>query len=108
MLIPSWFLAITNSYQTIWKLFGSSNQLIAAITLISVSSYFIKKNIKIKFIVIPAIFMIITTLSSLVYLIFRNEGYLAEGNLMLTIISLIMFLMGIIIAFEGLNNLRKN
>ena len=108
VLIPSWFLAITNSYQTIWKLFGSSNQLIAAITLISVSSYFIKKNIKIKFIVIPAIFMIITTLSSLVYLIFRNEGYLAEGNLMLTIISLIMFLMGIIIAFEGLNNLRKN
>lgn len=108
VLIPSWFLAMTNSYQTIWRLFGSSNQLIAAITLISVSSYFMKKNVKIKFIVIPAIFMIITTLSSLVYLVFRNEGYLAEGNLMLTIISLVMFLIGIIIAFEGLNSLRKN
>lgn len=108
VLIPSWFLAMTNSYQTIWRLFGSSNQLIAAITLISVSSYFIQKNVKIKFIVIPAIFMIITTLSSLVYLVFRDNGYLAEGNLMLTIISLIMFLIGIIIAFEGLNSLRKN
>lgn len=108
VLIPSWLLAMTNSYQTIWRLFGSSNQLIAAITLISVSSYFMKKKMKIKFIVIPAIFMIITTLSSLIYLVFRDEGYFAEGNLTLTIISLIMFLIGIIIAFEGLNNLRKS
>lgn len=108
VLIPAWFLAVTNSYQTIWRLFGSSNQLIAAITLISVSSYFIKKKIKVKFIVIPAIFMLITTLSSLVYLVFRNDGYFAEGNVTLAIVSLVMFLIGSLIAFEGLNNLRKN
>lgn len=108
VLIPSWFLAITNSYQTIWRLFGSSNQLIAAITLISVSSYFMKKKIKIKFIIIPAIFMIITTLSSLVYLVFREHGYFAEGNVTLAIVSLIMFLTGSLVVFKWLNNLRKN
>src|SRR3989338_5209455 len=68
-LVPAWLLAVTNSYETLWRLFGTSNQLIASITMIGVSAFFISKKIKVKFIIIPAIFVLVTTLSALLFLI---------------------------------------
>jgi carbon starvation protein len=40
-LVPAWLLAVTNTYEVIWRLFGTSNQLIASITMLGVSSYFV-------------------------------------------------------------------
>jgi len=106
-LIPAYLLAITNSYETMWRLFGTSNQLIASITMISVSSYFLSRKIKVKFILIPAMFVLVTTLSALLYLTFRAGGYLAEGNYALVGISMVMFFLGLFVAKEGLMTLRK-
>ena len=106
-LIPAWLLAITNSYETLWKLFGSSNQLIASISLIAVSCFFISRKRNVKFILIPAVFVLLTTLSALIYLIFRTNGYLAQGNFVLTSISLIMVTFGIFVSFEGFKFIMK-
>lgn len=106
-LIPAWLLAITNSYETLWKLFGSSNQLIASISLIAVSCFFISRKRNVKFILIPAVLVLITTLSALVYLTFRTGGYLAQNNITLTIISLGLVLLGIFVAFEGFRFIWK-
>ncbi len=106
-LVPAWLLAVTNSYEVLWRLFGTSNQLIASISLIAVAAFFIARKKNVKFIIIPAIFVLITTLSALVYLVFRSGGYLSEGNIALTIISLGMFLLGIFVAFEGFKIIRK-
>jgi len=107
ILIPAWILAVTNSYENLWKLFGSSNQLIAAITMIGISAFFISKKIKVKFIIIPAIFILVTTLSALLYLTFRTGGYFSEGNFVLAGISMLMFGLGVFIAKEGFDILRK-
>ena len=107
VLIPSWLLAVTNSYETLWKLFGTSNQLIASITMIGISAFFISKKTNVKFIVIPAVFVLITTLSALVYLTFRSGGYVGEGNYVLAGISMLMFILGIYVAKEGFDVLRK-
>ncbi|MEX0920593.1 MAG: carbon starvation protein A [Candidatus Pacearchaeota archaeon] len=108
-LVPAWLLAVTNSYETLWRLFGTSNQLIASITMIGVSAFFIsKKTTKVKFIVIPAIFVLITTLSALVYLTFFPGGYISEGNYSLTIISVLMFVLGIFVAREGFSVLNQS
>ena len=107
ILIPVWLLAITNSYETLWRLFGTSNQLIASITMITVASYFVSKKINVQFIIVPAIFVLITTMSALLYLTFRAGGYFSEGNCFLAIISMIMFFLGFIVAKEGLQNLRN-
>jgi len=107
ILIPSWFLAITNSYESLWKLFGSSNQLIASITMIGVSAFFISRKINVKFIVIPAFLVLVTTLSALLYLTFRTGGYFSRGNFVLAGISLLMFALGIFVAKEGLSALMK-
>ena len=107
ILVPAWILAVTNSYDTLWKLFGSSNQLIASITMIAVASFFLSKKIKIKFIVIPALFVLITTMSALLYLTFSSQGYLFSENYVLTIISLAMFGLGLLVSWEGFLQLRK-
>ncbi|MBU1252117.1 MAG: carbon starvation protein A [Nanoarchaeota archaeon] len=106
-LIPAWLLAITNSYETMWRLFGTSNQLIASITMISVSSYFVSRKIKVKFILIPALFVLATTLSALLYLTFRTGGYFGEGKYALVAISMIMFVLGLFVAKEGFGALIK-
>lgn len=107
ILVPAWLLAITNSYETLWKLFGSSNQLIASITMITVACFFLSRKIKVKFIAIPALLVLITTLSALLYLTFRGGGYFFEGNWALVIISLAMFVFGVIIAWEGFKKVLK-
>ena len=107
LLIPAWVLAITNSYETMWRLFGTSNQLIAAITMITVSAFFISKKINVKFIVIPAVLVLGTTLSALLYLTFRQGGYISQGSFVLAGISMLMFVLGIFVAKEGFDALRK-
>lgn len=106
-LIPAWLLAITNSYQSLWRLFGTSNQLIASITLIGISAYFISKKIKVKFVVVPMLFVLVTTMSALLYLTLRTGGYFSEGKIALGIISLLMFVLGGIVSYEGLTSLIK-
>jgi len=116
ILIPAWLIAITNTYETLWKLFGSANQLIGAIALITISSYFVSKSnknnnkkskIKIWFLIIPAVLVLITTLAALAYLTFSSTGYWATRNYILTIISVVMFGFGVVAAWEGFNILRK-
>jgi carbon starvation protein len=106
-LVPAWLLAVTNTYETLWRLFGTSNQLIASITLIGVSAFFVSRKTKVKFIIIPALFVLVTTLSALLYLTFRSGGYFGEGNFVLAGISMLMLVLGIFVAWEGFNVLRK-
>ena len=106
-LVPAWLLAVTGSYETLWRMFGTSNQLIASITLIGVASFFISRKIKVKFIVLPALFVLVTTLSALLYLTFRSGGFFTEGNYILGGIALLMFALGAFVAWEGFRVLGK-
>lgn len=106
-LVPAWLLAVTNTYEVIWRLFGTSNQLIASITMIGISAYFVSKKTKVKFILIPALFVLVTTLSALLYLTFRAGGYIGEGNYALAVVSLLMFALGGFVAWEGFRILKK-
>lgn len=107
VLIPAWLLAVTNSYETLWKLFGTSNQLIASISLIAISSFFVSRKIKVRFIMIPALFVLVTTLTALIYLTFRAGGYWANGNWALVVLSMVMFVLGLVVAWEGFGKLRR-
>jgi len=106
-LIPAYILAITNQYVNLWRLFGSANQLIAAIALITISAYFVEHKKKIKFLIIPTMFMLITTFAALIYSLFSASGYIATGNWILTIISLIFIVLAGIISYEGFGVLCK-
>lgn len=107
ILIPAWLLAITNSYEVLWRLFGSSNQLIASITMITLASYFVSRKINVKFVLIPAILVLTTTISALLYLTFRANGYFFSGEYVLAAISLGMVALGLLVAKEGFQHLWR-
>ncbi len=107
ILIPAWLLAITSTYESLWRLFGSSNQLIASVTMMAVAAYFISRKTNVKFIVIPASLVLVTTLAALVYLTFFANGFISQGNYILAIISMLMLVLGLFVAWEGFRALKN-
>jgi len=81
-------LAYNNTVNNIWSIFGTTNQLMAALTLIIVSFWLLFKGKNIWFTAIPAIFMIITTIAMLVVLLVSR--FLPQGNITLIVSDLIL------------------
>jgi len=103
VIIPAFLLAVTNTYSNIWKMFGASNQLIAAIALITISAYLAGKRKPTVFTYIPATLMAITTTAALLWGAFNPKtGYfVGEFNLTLGIISIVLIVMAGVIAYDG-------
>ncbi len=95
-IILTALLSFTNSYQKIWPIFGSANQLLAALTLVAVTAWFAQKAIKAYFAIIPAGFMILTTMTSLLILLRR---YIEAKNLTLTITDMLLLTLAIGVVF---------
>lgn len=101
-------LAFTNAYQAIWHVFGSANQLLAALALIAVTAWLMQKGMKAWFTAMPAAFMIVTSLTSLVLLLQR---YISRGNWILTIADLLLILLAIgvvVMTFRFFYRLRRS
>jgi carbon starvation protein len=77
--------AYRQAFLTIWPVFGSANQLMAALALITVSVWLLKRGKNALFTVLPAVFMTVTTIASLVYLL--KTRYIPSGNVLLVAIS---------------------
>jgi len=97
IILPAFILAITNSYATIWRMFGTSNQLIAGVVLIAISAYLIEHKKPIWYTIIPSIFMIITTVAALIYGLI---DYVKTSNVALIIISIILILFALFVFIE--------
>jgi carbon starvation protein len=66
-------LAWTNAFKAIWDVFGSANQLLAALSLIAAAAWLMSRGAKRPplFALLPAAAMLVTTLASLVVLLPR-------------------------------------
>jgi carbon starvation protein len=82
------FLAFTNSYKTIWPIFGSANQLLAALTLVAVTAWLVREGRSFTFAALPALFMLATTFASLILLL---PKYLEGGKWALVVADLVLF-----------------
>jgi len=85
-------LAFTNSFNSLWPLFGTSNQLLAALTLIVLAAWLIKKGRQWLFALLPALFLLVTTLASLFTLLKKylaeNKYLLISGDIILIVLAL--------------------
>ncbi|MEW6004163.1 MAG: carbon starvation protein A [Stygiobacter sp.] len=92
--------ALTFSGQTmsIWPVFGSANQLLAALALLALTAWVIKTKKNFIFILIPMLFMFSVTLTALGMLIYQN---LIINNYTLSIISLLLFVLSIILGIKA-------
>ena len=74
MALPFYFVmfAPPNSWSKFWTLFGASNQLLAALTLLSITVWLYQARQRIAFTLIPMIFVLVITLWALVSLVVAN------------------------------------
>ena len=78
--IPVYFLAFgeKGSWLKFWTLFGASNQLLAALSLLVITVWLHKARHRIAFTLIPMLFVLVITLWSLIKLMVANAA-LAKG-----------------------------
>ncbi len=86
-------LAYFNAFKQLWNLFGAANQLLAALSLITVSIWLLKKGKKYLFVMIPGLFMLVTTIVALVFILV-NE-YIPKGNWMLSAGDIILLCLSV-------------
>ncbi len=95
---------LSYGYTKIWPIFGSSNQLLAALALLSLSAWLARQGKKIFYVVIPMVFMFSVTLTALVILIRNN--WIAKNYLLVTIAS-ILFILAVVLIIEATRVLVK-
>lgn len=93
-------LALGN-WKAIWPVFGASNQLIASVVLIVASIYLLSNNRRYFFTAIPAVIMLATTISALIY---QTYTFITaeKSNLMLAIISIILIVLAVFLTLTAL------
>jgi len=99
-------LALSGKWLAIWPIFGSANQLLAALALLAISVWLAKIGKDNKATLIPMLFMFAVTLTALGTLVLKNFG---AGNILLAIIGTILFLLAIVLGVFGykvLSNLK--
>lgn len=64
-VVIMWVLADTAAFNYLWPLFGTANQMLAALTLLAVVAWLMLRGRRYVFALLPAIFMVVTTLWAL-------------------------------------------
>jgi len=93
------YLAFT-SWQVIWPMFGSANQLLAAVALLAVATWLANKGMNNKMLIAPMIFMFIVTLTALGFLMQSN---VAKGNYVLVFFAGLLFVLAIVLIVLSYN-----
>lgn len=121
-LILSFFLVYTGTFNYIWVLFGSANQLMASLALLIASIWLVSQKKPTRFTFYPMIFMYLTTMSALIYTsisVLRQAitGLDLTGKQLTTSsiignyfaggIGLILFVAAIILAYDGMKAFLK-
>jgi len=81
-------IAKTNGYKLIWPLFGATNQLLAALTLIAITVWLKRSRRSSWFTLVPAVAMITTTIASLIY--YLVVRYLPGDNTLLAVTDILL------------------
>ncbi len=104
-IIPAFLLGVTGSWQGIWTLFGASNQLIASLALIVVSTYLVGIKRPSKYTLIPAGIMLVTTIVSLLYKIYND--LFVNSHYLIAALAIFLLVMAFVIVREAKEQLSS-
>lgn len=99
-------------YAKIWALFGAANQLLAALALLAVAAWLGKEGKNNKMFLFPMAFMLIVTLTSLVFTFKSNITALTGGtgdvfSAIRAILCALLFVLALVLAVEGVQTISK-
>ena len=121
-LVLTFVLVFTGSFNYIWVLFGSANQLMASLALLICSVWLVSQKRPSNYTFIPMVFMYVTTMTALVITsiqVFQQAVTGADltgkalstssivGNWFAGIIGVILFIAAIILAYDGIKAFLK-
>lgn len=104
VVVLSVLLLKSGGFATLWPIFGSANQLLAALALLTVSVWLIKRKVNPTFVTLPMFFMFTVTLSSLGLFAWQN---FKQQSYVLSIIAAILFLLSFALIFLAKKSLAK-
>lgn len=96
--------AFTNAFTVIWPIFGTANQLLAALTLVTLAAWLATNRKKNGFVLIPAFFMVITTLFSLGFLL---KKYFTNNNWLLLAVDILMIALTLALIVIAVKSRKK-
>jgi len=97
-------LVFCNKWQAIWPVFGSANQLLAALALLAIFVWLKSRGKKAMFILLPMLIMFLVTLSSLVIL---GKNSLVGKKYVVSGIVLGLLILGTFLLVYGIKNIKS-
>jgi carbon starvation protein len=91
-VVLMWTLAYTSAFNMLWPIFGTANQMLAALSLLAVTGWLLLRKRKTAFTLVPAVFMLATTLASLGILL---KEYIQKKSYILVAADILMFILAI-------------
>jgi carbon starvation protein len=92
-------LTLSGQSMTIWPVFGSANQLLAALALLAITVWIANQKQNYLFTLIPMLFMFSITLTALVMLFYQN--IFVNVNYVLAFFSIVLFLLAILLGIKA-------
>jgi len=86
-------------WQKLWQVFGASNQLVAAIALLVVSTWLLLRRKQTLYTVLPAIFMLLVTISALIIQLMK---FISARDTVLSLITFFLIALAIFIVEESI------
>jgi carbon starvation protein len=104
VVVFSILLLLSGEFTTLWPIFGSANQLLAALALLTIAVWLIKKKVNALFVTIPMFFMFTVTLASLGLFAWKN---FQEEVYVLSLIAALLFVLAISLMVLATKSLKK-
>lgn len=92
-------LTLSGQSMALWPVFGSANQLLAALALLAITVWVAQLKKNYLFTLIPMFFMFAVTLTALGMLFYRN--LFVNDNVALALISVLLFLLAIMLGIKA-------
>jgi carbon starvation protein len=89
----------------LWALFGSTNQVLAGLTLLTVTIYLRRKGWNYWYTLVPMVFMLVVTVAAMLYNI--TQVYLPQRQLLLLTVGVSVFVLSIWLSVEAVVRFRK-
>ena len=97
-------------YAKVWALFGSANQLLAALGLLAISAWLANAGRKNAMVVIPMFFMLCVTIASLIVNTRTQLGIISAGGAdwgpyVQVVIGIFLVILAVELAYEGVRTI---
>jgi carbon starvation protein len=94
----------TGSYLSIWPIFGTANQLLAAMALLAIAVWLKASNLEYRMALYPMVFMFVVTFTALLQLIY---SYFSRGNMFVGCLAVLLFGLAVALVLQSRETFKK-